>query len=161
MFGACLGYLFFILSFKILHVWLRPGSSRSSQCPSTTYQPASGATACITCGDGYHCPSGSSVRIPASCSEGTYLESDTAYTSQEDCAQCTTSKDTSEPMLSSHARPERGCWKNWRSRQFHLLVVDFVVPVLRVRVAIRQDRSVVQLELHGALEASNMAVFCD
>ena len=57
-------------------------------CPETTYQPGSGSTGCIVCGDGYHCPEGSSVRIPASCFEGTYLPSGTTYIVQADCKAC-------------------------------------------------------------------------
>lgn len=57
-------------------------------CPATNYQPASGATACLACGDEYYCPQGSSVRIPPSCSEGTYLPSGVTYTNQSNCEPC-------------------------------------------------------------------------
>ena len=52
------------------------------------------------------------MRIPASCSEGTYLESDTAYTSQEDCAQCTIghfcSAASVQPLSFASNPPRRG-----------------------------------------------------
>ena len=44
-------------------------------CPEGKYQGEEGASACIECGDGFTCPEGSVVQIPASCDAGTYLDS--------------------------------------------------------------------------------------
>ena len=42
-------------------------------CPEGKYQGNEGASACTECGDGFTCPEGSVVQIPASCDPGTYL----------------------------------------------------------------------------------------
>ena len=48
-------------------------------CPEGKYQGDEGSTACKECGDGFKCPKGSVVRIPASCDPGTYLDSSLDY----------------------------------------------------------------------------------
>ena len=50
--------------------------------------PNTGATSCLDCGPRYHCPVGSSVRIPASCLPGTFLRVGSVYKNQSSCAQC-------------------------------------------------------------------------
>ena len=57
-------------------------------CPEMTYQPSAGSTGCLDCGEGYHCPPGSSARVPASCNEGTYLPKGRGFADQGDCEQC-------------------------------------------------------------------------
>jgi len=49
------------------------GSQLCDGCPEGKYQGEEGASACIECGDGFTCPEGSVVQIPASCDAGTYL----------------------------------------------------------------------------------------
>ena len=49
------------------------GSQLCDACPEGKYQGEEGALACIECGDGFTCPEGSVVQIPASCEPGTYL----------------------------------------------------------------------------------------
>ena len=44
-------------------------------CPEGKYQGDEGASACTECDDGFTCPEGSVVQIPASCDAGTYLDS--------------------------------------------------------------------------------------
>ena len=51
------------------------GSQLCDACPEGKYQGEEGASACIECGDGFTCPEGSVVQIPASCDAGTYLDS--------------------------------------------------------------------------------------
>ena len=63
-------------------------SAACTVCPELTYQPSTGSTGCLDCGEGYHCPPGSSARIPASCNEGTYLPKGRAFADQGDCEQC-------------------------------------------------------------------------
>ena len=43
-------------------------------CPEGKYSSNEGASACSECGDGFTCPEGSVVQIPASCDPGTYLD---------------------------------------------------------------------------------------
>ena len=50
------------------------GSQLCDACPEGKYQGEEGASACIECGDGFTCPEGSVVQIPASCDAGTYLD---------------------------------------------------------------------------------------
>ena len=44
-------------------------------CPKGKYQGEEGASVCNECDDGFTCPEGSVVQIPASCEPGTYLNS--------------------------------------------------------------------------------------
>ena len=67
-------------------------STNCSQCPATTYQPSRGASHCLSCGDGWYCPTGSSVRIPASCLPGTFLPSGVTFFSDADCETCPVTK---------------------------------------------------------------------
>ena len=66
----------------------KSSSAACTVCPETTYQPNAGSTGCLDCGEGYHCPPGSSARVPASCSEGTYLPKGREFADQGDCEQC-------------------------------------------------------------------------
>ena len=50
-------------------------SQLCNACPEGKYQGDEGASACSECGDGFTCPEGSVVQIPASCDAGTYLDS--------------------------------------------------------------------------------------
>ena len=43
---------------------------------------------CSDCGPGFICPPGSSVRLKASCDEGTYLPAGTVIQNKDDCAVC-------------------------------------------------------------------------
>ena len=47
------------------------GSQLCAACLEGKYQGEEGASACIECGDGFTCPEGSVVQIPASCDAGT------------------------------------------------------------------------------------------
>ena len=60
------------------------GSQLCSACFEGTYQGEDGATACAACEDGYKCPEGSVVMIPATCEQGTYLNA-TGATSDAEC----------------------------------------------------------------------------
>ena len=51
------------------------GSQLCDACPEGKFQGEEGTSACIECGDGFTCPEGSVVQIPASCDAGTYLVS--------------------------------------------------------------------------------------
>ena len=53
--------------------WRRSGSQLCDACPEGKHQGDEGASACTECGDGFTCPEGSVVMIPASCEPGTYL----------------------------------------------------------------------------------------
>ena len=67
------------------------GTGTPTSCPAGTYGDSHRlfVTACSgQCAPGYYCPAGSSVRIPASCSEGTFLSSGQAFASQADCNPC-------------------------------------------------------------------------
>ena len=44
-------------------------SGACTSCAEGSYQGDEGQTACITCGDGYRCPKGSIVPVPATCAE--------------------------------------------------------------------------------------------
>ena len=52
-------------------------------CPEGKFQGEEGASACIECGDGYTCPEGSVLQIPAVCDPGTYRD-----TAAEQCLGC-------------------------------------------------------------------------
>ena len=51
-------------------------SQLCTACPDGTYQDSDseGASACNACGNGFTCPEGSVVQIPASCQASTYLD---------------------------------------------------------------------------------------
>ena len=69
-----------------------PTSQQCPMCVEGKYQSNDGATECLTCGDGFMCPPGSSARIPASCDEGTFLRSGVAFRNQDDCETCPVAK---------------------------------------------------------------------
>ena len=59
------------------------GSQLCDACPEGKHQGEEGASACIKCGDGFTCPEGSVMQIPASCEPGTYL-----YATLDLCLGC-------------------------------------------------------------------------
>ena len=63
-------------------------STLCDPCPVGTYQSVAGSVACLACGTGFLCAEGSSVRLPASCPLGTFLEPGAAFNSEADCTDC-------------------------------------------------------------------------
>ena len=68
-------------------------------CPEGKYQGNEGASACTECGDGFTCPEGSVVQIPASCDAGTYLDS-----ASDQCLGCPAGS-----VCAGGASPPRPC----------------------------------------------------
>ena len=65
-----------------------PSSILCSACAESKYQPHAGQTACQDCGAGFLCEEGSSVRLPASCNPGSYIDASVTFTSAADCWSC-------------------------------------------------------------------------
>ena len=75
------------------------GRQLCDACPEGKYQSDEGASACIECGNGFTCPEGSVMQIPASCDAGTYLDS-----ASDQCLGCPAGS-----VCAGGASPPRDC----------------------------------------------------
>ena len=64
------------------------GQGSCALCPSGRFQSGRGRSSCILCDQGYICPNGSAVQLPATCNMGSYLPDGVTFRTDRDCAEC-------------------------------------------------------------------------